>query len=180
MRRLSRQEGNLVWDDLWSDMNSEWFKVEVLQDYSAEDKSPSLEAWMAGDKEKSLELLGKDSNEWNDACREKAEAGVRLTRIHVVDYPLSDYVQWEIEVYKTHNVPHGRENVYLIDRKNLEGLDLPAGDCMIFDKKRVVVNDYDETGYAYQQTFYDDGDDIEQFLNLREALLDARKQQVRM
>lgn len=178
MKRLSRQEGNLPWDDLWSDMQSEWFKVEVLQDYSAEDKSASLEAWMAGDKEKSLQLLGSDSNHWNDACREKAEAGVQLTRIHVVDYPLSDYVQWEIEVYKTHNISQGKESVYLVDRKDLADLDLPAGDFMIFDKKQVVVNDYDETGYAYQQTFYDEGDDIGRFLELREALLSANLQKV--
>jgi hypothetical protein len=178
MKRLSRQEGNLLWDDLWADMHDEWFKVEVLQDYSAEDKSRSLDAWMAGDKEKSLELLGNDSNQWNDACREKAETGVQLTRIHVVDYPLSDYVEWEVEVYKTHNIPHGKEDVYLVDRKDLVGIDLPAGDFMIFDKQRVILNDYDETGYAYQQTLYGEGDDIRRFLDLRELLLKADKGRV--
>jgi hypothetical protein len=161
-------------------MKSEWFKVEVLQDYSAEDKGGSLSAWMAGDKERSMELLRKEPNSWTDGCREKVESGVKLTRIHVVDYPLSDYIQWEIEVYKARNVPLGKEEVYLVDRKDVADLDLPAGDLMMFDQKNVVIGNYDETGYAVTQSFYDQSDsELKGFLQLREDLLSAPLQAIK-
>jgi len=159
-------------------MKTEWFKVEVLQDFAAEDKSDSLNAWMAGDRESSIELLLKETHQWADDCRRKVEQGVRLTRIHVVDYLLSEYVQWEIEVYKHRNIPFGLEDVYLLDRKDIPDLKLPAGDLMIFDKATVVIGEYDESGYVVTQAFYDVSDDISEFLDLKERLLDSNLQLV--
>lgn len=174
MKTLPRSQANLVWDDLWKNLKSEWFKVEVLQDYSAEDKGESLSAWMAGDKARSIELLKTSSHEWTDECRKKVESGIKLTRIHIVDYPLSEYVQWEIEVYKNKNLPLGREEVFLLDRRDIIGLDLPSGDLMMFDQSNVVIGNYDDSGYAVTQTFYSSNDDISKFLALRAKLLDSR------
>ncbi len=173
MKTLPREQANEEWDRLWDSMRVEWFKLEVLQDYSAEDKGESLDAWMAGDKERSLELLRTEPNPWSEDCRAKVERGVTLTRIHVVDYPLSPYMEWEIEVYKMRNIPQGKETVFLVDRKNLEGVDLPAGDLMMFDQKNVVIGHYDETGYAHSQTFYSSEDDLSSFIALRQRILDA-------
>lgn len=173
MRELPREQANVVWDEFWDAMESEWFKVEVLQDYSGEDAGESLSSWMAGDRERSIALLRSESNPWTDDCRKKVESGVKLTRIHVVDYPLSDYIQWEIEVYKNRNIPLGMEEVYLLDRKDIASPDLPAGDVMMFDQKNVVVGNYDEDGYAVTQTVYDQNDDISRFLELRTKLLSA-------
>jgi hypothetical protein len=173
MKTLPRSDANIAWNGLWSSLKTEWFKVEVLQDYSAEDKGESLSAWMSGDRERSIELLKAESHEWADDCRNKVEHGVQLTRIHVVEYPLSEYVQWEVEVYKNRNIPLGREDVYLVDRQDISELALPAGDLMMFDMMNVVIGNYDETGYAVTQTFYNEEDDISEFLNLRGLLLKA-------
>ncbi|MFZ1250170.1 MAG: DUF6879 family protein [Candidatus Microsaccharimonas sp.] len=170
MKTLPRQEANIKWDTLWSDMKSEWFKLEVLQDYSAEE-GESLKAWMAGDKKRSVKLLTSESLEWLDDCRQKVESGVKLIRIHIVDYPLSEYIKWEIEAYKHRNIPLGKEDVYLLNRKDISSLNLPDGDLMIFDKTNAVIGHYDESGYAVSQTFYDENDDISEFLELRAALL---------
>jgi hypothetical protein len=43
-------------------MSHEWFKLEVLQDYTGEDDGPSLRAWLSGDKQKSIELLKTDED----------------------------------------------------------------------------------------------------------------------
>lgn len=174
MKTLPREQANIVWDKLWNEMNSEWFKVEVLQDYTGEDKGPSLAAWMTGDRELSMQLARNEPNDWQQACQEKVERGVMLTRIHVVDYPLSDYMKWEIEIYKVRNIPLGKETVYLLDRKDIGDLELPAGDLMMFDKKYVAIGHYDESGYAATQTFYDESDDITRFLDLRKKLLSAQ------
>lgn len=179
MKTLPRSQANVIWDEFWDSLQEEWFKVEVLQDYSAEDKGESLSAWMAGDKKRSIELLNAEPHEWVDDCRAKVQNGITLTRIHVVDYPLSEYVQWEIEVYKNRNVPIGRENVYLLDRKDIADLSLPPGDLMMFDQSNAIIGNYDETGYAVTQTIFDSSDDISEFIKLRKKLLNANLQSVR-
>lgn len=159
-------------------MNQAWFKVEVLQDYTGEDKGESLDAWKTGDKDHSIELMRAWSSDWTNECQRKVERGATLTRIHIVDYPLSDYLQWEIEVYKNRNIPLGKETVYLLDRKDIADVWLPAGDMMMFDQKNVVIGNYDQTGYAETQDFYDENDDINRFLQLRERLLKAPLQRL--
>lgn len=57
MQILNRAETYKLWDQYWQDMEEELFKIEVMQDYTGEDDSPSLRAWLAGDKAKSLALI---------------------------------------------------------------------------------------------------------------------------
>ena len=178
MKTLPREQANIKWDNLWEGMKSEWFKVEVLQDYTGEDKGRSLSAWMAGDKVGSMEIALDEPDAWSESCREKVERGVTLTRIHVVDYPLSKYMEWEIELYKTRNIPLGKETIYLVDRKNIADLDLPNGDLMMFDQTNVVIGNYNQTGYASSQDFYDETDDIAKFLELRKKLLATKLQKI--
>ena len=179
MKSLPRQQGGILWTELWSQLQSEWFKVEVLQDYTGEDAGESLTAWMAGDKQRSIALIKSEPHDWSDSCRKKTETGITLTRIRVIDYHLSEYVKWEIEVYKHRNIPYGKEDIYLIDRANIKHLPIPSGDIMIFDKSYVVANTYNGFGYMVSQVFYDNSDDISPYLELRDELLAAKLQKVK-
>lgn len=158
-------------------MNEEWFKVELLQDYGGEDDTPSLQAWLKGDKEKSLELLDKWAADPNDPWVEdiQKKSDVRKTRIHVVEYPYTPYLEWEVEVYKRRNIPVAKENIYLVAKDKVKYLKLPNGDFCIFDRKRVARNYYDPKGKAYQVDYYEESDDISQFLKFREELLKLAK-----
>lgn len=159
-------------------MHREWFKLEVLQDYSGEDAGESLGAWLKGDRRLSMQLLDAESTEWAEKCQEKISLGAKLIRIHVVDYPLSDYMQWEIEVYRRRNVRLGGEEVYLLDRRDIPDVDLPTGDMMMFDENRVVVGHYSPGGRVESQDFYDAGDDISGFLSIRARLLEAPRERI--
>jgi hypothetical protein len=57
------------------------------------------------------------------------------------------------------------------DQQAVAGLNLPKGDLMMFNDKRVVVCDYYQTGRVTQQTFYDENDNIAKFLQLKLDLL---------
>ena len=172
MKTYTRDEAAPIWQKYWDEMQKEWFKVEVLQDYSAEDNGPSLQAWQSGDKTKSIELLkSTDTNEWIKACQSKVNNGISLIRIHIVDEPYSKYLEWEMEAYKYINKPLCGEKINIIPRSKINDLDIPKGDFMIFDNKRVVVNNYSDNGLMTHQTFYDETDDISLFLELRESLL---------
>lgn len=171
MKTLKRNEARKLWDLFWQDMQHEWFKIEVLQDYTGEDDSPSLRAWLAGDKEKSLALLRKSTHGgWSEQCREKSEQGVMMRRIRIIEAPYTPYTEWELEFYKHINIPGG-EQVFIVNKDDASSLNLPTGDLMMFDNKRVAVCAYDYTGRMTQQTFYDDSDDITTFSRLKYDLL---------
>ncbi len=74
------------------------------------------------------------------------------------------------KLYKHINVPGG-EQVFLVDQKAIKSLDLPSGDLMMFDNKRVAICAYDKTGRMISETFYDEHDDISKFLQLKDKLL---------
>jgi len=170
MITLPRGKDTKLWNKFWSETKKEWFKVEMLQDYSGEDSGPSLQAWLKGDKEKSIRLMREktDSNEWIKMAGGKS---FKKIRIHIVEKPYTPYLQWEIEVYKHINIPLAKEEVYLLDKKKASNLDIPDGDFMIFDQKRVARNYYDQSGRVYKADFYEESEDISKFLLLRKKLI---------
>jgi len=171
MKTLERAKAHKLWDQYWQDMKQEWFKIEVLQDYTGEDDSPSLRAWLAGDKDKSIAILKQTThNGWSEHCKEKSERGVLMRRIRIVEKPYTPYTEWEIEFYKYINIPNG-EQLFVVDKQDAKGLDLPSGDLMMFDNKRMVICAYSDTGQVIRQTFYDENNDITKFLQLKHELL---------
>src|SRR3989344_9659888 len=99
MKTLDRQEAQKEWGKFWNELKEEWFKVEVLQDYSGEDMGESLQAWLKGDKERSMELIILDGpiKDWAKSWKNNP---VKKIRVHVVSKPYTPYLEWEIEVYK--------------------------------------------------------------------------------
>ncbi len=172
MQILDRAETYQLWDQYWQSMKEEWFKVEVRQDYTGEDDSPSLRAWLAGDKEKSVALILEAAHSgWSKQYKEKTDQGVLMRRIRIIQKPYTPYTAWEIEHYKRINIPGG-EQIFTIDAQQAKNLKLPSGDMMLFDNRYAVVCGYDDTGRMSQQTFYDENDDITSFLELKSSLLD--------
>ena len=169
MKTLPREEGSKKWDDFWNSLKEEWFKVEVLQDYSGEDHGESLSLWLEGKKEESMAVLMKqDNQEWKKALEDTKDA--KKIRLHVVERPLTAYLEWEVEVYKRQNIPLGEE-VYLVEKTDVIHLEIPDGDFMLFDNKKAIKNTYDKTGKCYQYDFYDEGNDISKFLHLKSELI---------
>jgi len=172
MITLTRSRALKEWDKFWDQTKKEWFKVEMLQDYSSEDVGPSLNAWLSGHKKKSIQLMLVDKNE-REWAEQTKKASFKKIRIHIVQKPYTPYLEWEIEHYKNLNIPLGGEEVYLIDRKDVKDLNLPDGDFVIFDKISVVRNYYNSKGKVYKMDFYEKkrNDDIDEFLTIREKLL---------
>lgn len=176
MKRLERKEADKLFDKYWDEMKKEWFKIEVLQDYSGEDDGPSLQQWLKGDKQSSIELMKAEANpEWVESCRQKIKGGVKLIRVHIVDEPPTPYVEWELEHYKYVNIAQCGEQVLLVRKSDVDNLQIPMGDIMIFDDQKAVVNEYDSSGRMTSQTFYDENDDISTCLTLKEQLLNVAK-----
>jgi hypothetical protein len=176
MKLLPGSQLDELWDRYWAEMSKEWFKLEVLQDYTAEDDSPSLRAWLDGDKQRSAILLQTDGDpDFTDDCRQKIAEGVKLMRIHIISEPLSAYMQWELEYYKSISIPVRGENVSIVRRRDAAGLKIPKGDLMIFDNERAILNSYDNNGRMIAADIYESSYDLYPFLELKKAIINLAK-----
>lgn len=168
MKTLPRKQAFEVWQTLLDGARLEAFKVEVLQDYYNEDKSPSLDAWLAGDSERAVAIMKNEGpSQWH---KNYAEKRVRKIRLHVVEKPFTPYIQWEIELYKNINMPFTNEEVLLVPKGKTNELDLPDGDFWIFDDKFVVLYHY-RGSKVDSADIYDESDDVSRFLKLKKDLL---------
>jgi len=167
MITLPREEGWKIWDDFWNAATEEFFKVEDVQDYSEEDNDQmsSLHTWLRGDKEAALEMIHHNKSEWAEQTSSKP---ITKIRIHVVDEPYSEYLQWEIEHYKLVNIPLGKERVYLVNRKDVPGYAL--GDFMMFDEKIVTTSHYSTKGRMETMGIYRD-EPIDEYLAAKALLM---------
>ena len=178
MRHLNLTEALQTFDGLFESARKEMFKAEVLQDYTAVDNSPSLRAWLAGDKRGSKELGVKDEDivAYRNKCLRSPAA---ITRVHVTSTPYTPYLEWEIAVcYKDSLVAHGAESILLVDTSELPDTNLPVGDFWIFDNTQVLQWEYEQgigKTIGAQVWNENDGDDISQFRQLRTVLLAKAK-----
>ncbi len=168
MLSLSRIEAATLWNAWWNNLKEEWFKVEVLQDYTAEDNCPSLQLWLEGKKDESIALMHNEMKEWIEECKKNPAQKIR---IHIVEEPYTKYLEWELELYKRAHIPIIGEQVSIISKQKVEHLSIPKGDFMIFDQKKAIQSYYSKEGLMESMDFYDEGEDIENFLKLREELL---------
>ena len=169
MKSLGREESLEQWQVYWNEAKLEFFKVEAMQDYGAEDiaQSPSYNAWLGGDKKKSIELIKLNAHKWANQTREKH---IRKIRVRIVVEPYSSYLQWEIKHYKLSNIPIGGEEVYILNLKDIPELKIP-GDFMIFDNARVANSHYSNEGKMLGMDFYDNGENITEFLKLKNEFM---------
>ena len=171
MKAVGRKEQGEIFEKFWNEVTQEFFKIEVLQDYTGEDDGPSLQAWLNGKKKKSLYIMKEEVHkdeffEWANSKKE-----IDKIRLRIVEKPYTPYTVWEIELYKNFNIPYAGEKVFLLDKKSIDSIWLPEGDTLIFDQKRVISNHYNKNGFCIGADIYDETDDISKFLELKEMLL---------
>ena len=146
MKTLWRDEADELWQTYWDESKVSFFKIEALQDYSAEEilQSRSYIEWLNGNKARSLELMKERNTELTKQTKEKP-------------------------IFKQ-RIPDGGEEVFLLDTELIKDINIP-GDFMIFDDSKVANSHYNSEGLMVSRDFYNLNDDISEFLNLKKLLL---------
>ncbi|MDB5179609.1 MAG: hypothetical protein JWN12_241 [Candidatus Saccharibacteria bacterium] len=172
MINLLREKAWEKWDEFWNEANDEFFKVEDIQDYTAEDndQKSSLHLWLEGNKQASLDMIRSNKNEWAEQTSLK---NIRKIRVHIVDEPYTEYLKWEIEHYKIVNIPLGKERTYLVNRKDVPDYDL--GDFMMFDGKKVTRSHYSTEGRMESMDIYEN-ESIDRFITAKARLMQYAKE----
>jgi hypothetical protein len=124
-----------AWGDYWGALRYDFFKLETLQFYDVEEEMSARLAFERGDREEAERQL-------RTFLMGSPPRNVQMRRVHVVDLPLSTYVQFELLAYKI-SAETGEES-FLLPRDTATTLALPIKlqDFLLFDEKVVMRHSF--------------------------------------
>jgi ribosomal protein L11 methylase PrmA len=85
--------------------------------------------------------MQNEMREWIDECKKNP---AKKMRIHIVEEPYTPYLEWEAELYKHVHIPVIGEQVFIIPKQQVDHIDIPEGDFMIFDTSRAIQSHYNK------------------------------------
>jgi hypothetical protein len=121
---------------------------------------PSWEAFAAGDWDRALELNERERDAVRAKVAEDDRLGVQSRRLRVVEYPVTPYLQWEMQYFRL--LAEAGENIRVLDAQKVRHLEtdhlLP--EIVILGEHVLFEVLYDTHGTAYGARRMDDSDVI--------------------
>lgn len=146
-----------------AEASSDRFRLEALPTYLVPEEAEDLAAWRRG----SRELLTPETSGWLANVRDSSSRGVRWSRVRVLDYPLSEYSEYELHGYQA-NAAAG-ERVFVADRAwSAELADLQ--DFWMFDET-VIRMVYAADGHFVRPELVEDQAEVARCRAMRAASL---------
>jgi hypothetical protein len=145
----------------------EVFRFEWLRTYNVAGDIEEFERWKKGEPT----AADDPTNDYYAGLRRLRERGVRQLRVRVADFPIHEYLRYEIDFYLG-SQQHGEE-IFLIERAaavDCMQTTVVTGDYWLFDREEVLIFEYDEGGELRDQRWAAP-DTVPQFTALRDCLV---------
>lgn len=130
-----------IFNNIWDELQTSFKKFECQQEYDETSECPMFDLINKDYLTFSKKLLKfkNDEKPYYDDCLKKE---VLLQRIHLIDFPITKYIEFEYYSYYISNSLG--ENIFYntLDKYKNENL----YDFMIFDSRYLIINDYDDNG----------------------------------
>lgn len=138
MAHLTPEEFGAAFDALFQ---RSAFRLEQLNRYVAANEAEPLRRFRAGEPQDPAWR-----KPWAQYVRDALRDGKQMARVHVIDEPLSEYLEFELTCGYPASAAAG-ENVRILPRRLVPpGSWLPGLDFWLFDDRSTVVMDYDQAG----------------------------------
>jgi hypothetical protein len=108
---------------------------------------------------------------WGEYVRAALHDGKQMSRVHVVDEPLSEYLEFELTCGYPSSVAAGEDVRILPHHKLPPHLRLPDRDFWLFDDREAVVMIYDEAGNFLGAETTSDPVEVERYRQARDHLM---------
>lgn len=168
MRLISGgNEAVAAWEMLLAEATSKVFKVELLQDYTAIDDGPSLQAWMAGDTKRAKELAREQMLPW---LEQRRAMGVEVRRIRIIEEPFTRYLDWEIACLYPVFEETRTERIELIHRTKASAVQLPSADYWTFDDRVALQWIFGDRNKTMGALITDHPDELAWYLDIERGL----------
>lgn len=132
-------------NQLFMSMSSNFSKLERAQSYQ-EPGNESLAAYLKGDKREAANLLKLPIEGWDERFNYVAQANIPWTRVRLVEFPMTPYLEWEFLTYQR-SARYG-ERILVTDITNdpKGSLAKSSSDFVMFDNRIVLAHDYGVDG----------------------------------
>lgn len=153
---MGRRFSSLADDEfnrLFTDFKFTAYRLEALQRYDVTYEQDEFSRFLAGESRGEFPGIA----EWIDGTVAKAvAAGKVLSRVHVVELPMSDYVRFECAWAYEHTVEAGEDVRILPVHRGEWPAELPHHDYWLFDSTQLVAMYYEEDGSFLSAEIIDD------------------------
>ena len=109
--------------------------LEMRDMYTPED--PDYRDWREGRRFNPAERWA----DWFNLISATVARGVIVRRARVISEPVTDFIRFEYEVTKDHNIAAG-EQVRWLPRQHATDLALPGNDFWVFDSEVLIINHF--------------------------------------
>lgn len=145
--------------DYFNTFKKSAFRVETLQKYNVNEEQEGFANFL------NHGILDNNlNNDWYDIIKKAKNRGASITRVHLIKLPLTDYLRFEIELYKL-NEKYGEEIFILIDNQTEKQIN----DFWLFDDEFVLDMQYSDDGKFID--WKERKDNINDFINIKNNLL---------
>lgn len=114
------------------------FRLEVLQVYNVPTETELIELFNSG----APQPESHRTRPWTDQVRALVATGRTMTRVHAIDFPLTTYLQFEIQWGYTSNAAAGEKIFLRTDRQGFEAFE----DFWLLDDETVIQMRYAADG----------------------------------
>lgn len=161
----------------WEKTHNEFFKLEALPVYQSDLELEEYKLFHQGElsrfREMTREALLQDPGQ---PYQKIAERGVDFIRVHVVELPLTPYLEFEIASYEV-SLELG-EKIYFISKEDAADLSLPTSlqDFLMFDESIVHLQFLNPESGEWQYTeLLDEPEEVQEFVETKKKLLEHAK-----
>lgn len=141
------------------------FRLETLDRYTVPNEAEPLRRFLAGEAQDDAWR-----EPWTSFVRAAAADGKSMSRVHVLDEPLNDYLRFEITSAYPANVQAG-EAVRILRRQEWPALEIPGHDFWLFDDREAAVMIYGDAGEFLGAKVTTDPTAIRDYCRARERLV---------
>lgn len=134
--------------DNWGQVDDVFWKLERIQTFR-EPGHPSWEAWVSGNWDEATAITESRRRALVEHFEEDAARGIESRRLRIVEFPISPYLQWELNSQKVRTQAGQRTRVLEASRLgDLEAND-PLPEVNVLGTKVLYEILYDDTGTHY-------------------------------
>jgi hypothetical protein len=143
----------------WKKLKHQVLKLETKQIY-IEPGNESYEFMLKGDVDTSIKMMEESLSEDDATYKDLQSRGVDFIRCRPIQYPLTDYLKWELETYKITSEKGVR--IYCCEYNTAKHIfeRVATHDFMVFDSDIAFIHNYDENGLIRGGWIVNDPKDI--------------------
>lgn len=158
----------MKFDDLWGKFKKEAFRLELLQEYKVKEEEKAF-LYFKENREVRYDLTDYDIWEKKYLSRIKNDR-VKVKRVHVIEKPLSDYIEFELGLYRTSQ--RMGEEISLLSKDAYDKIiaDNIFSDYWLFDDETVLEMSYGIDGNYLSSVTIDK--DIQKWIDLKNKLIE--------